>query len=101
MKVLKSRKTSPRRRSLYTNLKSKEECAQDTSPTNDRICTPDRSRPGTTTAFPIGHRGGNDKCATGARLCGREDTTIATGNVRTLRAAGKVEELLHEVDRYK
>ena len=36
-----------------------------------------------------------------AKLRGREDITIATWNVRTLRAAGKVEELLHEMDRYK
>ena len=27
--------------------------------------------------------------------------TIATWNVRTLRATGKVEQLLHEMDRYK
>ena len=32
---------------------------------------------------------------------GREDITIATWNVRTLRAEGKLEELLHEMDRYK
>ena len=41
------------------------------------------------------------QCATGAKLRGREDITIASWNVRTLRAAGKVEELLHEMDRYK
>ena len=41
------------------------------------------------------------KCANGAKLRGREDITIATWNVRTLRVAGKVEELLHEMDRYK
>ena len=68
---------------------------------NDRISIQDRSRLGTTTAFPVGHLGGNDKCATGAKLGGREDIIIATWNVRTLRAAGKVEERLHEVDRYK
>ena len=66
-----------------------------------RISIPDRLQPGTTTAFPVGHQGGNDKCATGAKLRGREDITIATWNVRTLRAAGKVEKLLHEMDRYK
>ena len=65
--------------------------------TDDRISIPNRSRPGTTTAF----QGGNDKCATGAKLRRREDITIATGNVKTLRAAGKVEEFLHEMDRYK
>ena len=69
--------------------------------TNDKISIPDRSRPGTTTAFPVGHQGGNGKCATRAKLRGREDITIATWNVRTLRAAGKMEELLHEMDRYK
>ena len=53
------------------------------------------------TAFPVGHQGGNKKCAIGAKLRGREDIAIATWNVRTLRAAGKVEELLHEMDRYK
>ena len=67
--------------------------------TNDRISIPERSRPGTTTAFPVGHQGRNDKCATGAKLRGR-DITIATWNM-TLRAACKVEELLHEMDRYK
>ena len=69
--------------------------------TNDRISIPDRSRPGTTTAFPVGHQGGNDKCATGAKVRGREDITIATLHVRTLRAVGKVEEHLHGMDRYK
>ena len=69
--------------------------------TNDRIAIPDRSRPCTTTSFPVGHQGGDDKCATGAKLRGREDITIATWNVRTLRAAGKLEEFLHEMDRYK
>ena len=69
--------------------------------TNDRKSIPDRSRPVTTTGFPVGHQRENDKCATGAKLRGREDITSATGNVRTLRAAGKVQELLHEIDRYK
>ena len=68
---------------------------------NDRISIPDWSRPGTTTVFPVRHQGGNDKCATGAKRRGREDITIATWNIRTLRAAGKVEELMHEMDRYK
>ena len=50
---------------------------------------------------PVGHQGGNDKCATGSKLRGREDIAIATWNVRTIRAAGKVEELLREMGRYK
>ena len=37
------------------------------------------------------------ECATGVKLRGREDITIATWNVRTQRAAGKVAELLHEI----
>ena len=69
--------------------------------TSDRISSLDRSRSGTTTAFPVGHQFGNDKYDTGAKLRGREDITIATRNVRTLRAAGKVEELLHEMDQYR
>ena len=69
--------------------------------TNDRIFIPDRSRPSTTTAFPVGQQGGNDKYATGAKHRGRENIAIATWNARTLRAAGKVEELLHEMGRYK
>ena len=56
---------------------------------------------GQTTVFSVGHQGGNDKRATGAEFHGREDITIATWNIRTLRAAGKVEELLHEIDRQK
>ena len=68
--------------------------------TNDGLSIPDRSRPGTTTAFSVGHQGENDKCATGAKLRRREDITIATWTVRTLRAASKEEELLHEMDRY-
>ena len=69
--------------------------------TNDRISIPDQSQPGTTTAFPIEHQGRNNKRTTGTKLCGWEDITIATWVVRTLRAAGKVEDLLHEMDRYK
>ena len=50
---------------------------------------------------PLDTKGGNDKRAADAKLRGREDITTTTWNVRTLRAAGKVEELLHEMDRYK
>ena len=69
--------------------------------TTDRISIPVWSRTATTTEFPVGRQGGNDKCASGAKLRVREDITIATWNVRTLRTAGKVEKLLHEMDRYK
>ena len=67
---------------------------------NDRISKPYRSRPGKTTAFSIGHQGRNAKYATGAKLRGREDITSATGNIETLRT-DKLEELLHEIHRYK
>ena len=62
---------------------------------------PDRSRPGITTALPAEHQVGDDKCAPGAKLREREDITIATWNVRTIKVAGKVEEPLHQIDRYK
>ena len=45
---------------------------------NDRISIPNRSRPVTTTAIPVGHQGGDNKYATGAKLRGREDITITT-----------------------
>ena len=39
--------------------------------------------------------------AQNALLCGREAIAIATWNIRTLRAAGKVKGRLHEMDRHK
>ena len=64
---------------------------------------PDRSPPGSTrTALPTVHQDGGVKYATGAssKLRGR-DITIDTWNKRTLRAAGKLQELTHEMDRYR
>ena len=67
---------------------------------------PDRSSPGSTrTALSIGtdHQDGGVKCDTGAtdtRIRARNNITIGTWNVRTLRAEGKLEELAHEMDRY-
>ena len=48
------------------------------------------------------HQDGGVKCATGAssKIQGR-DITISTWNTRTLRAAGKLQELTHEMDRYR
>ena len=69
--------------------------------TKDKIAIPDRSRPDKTTAFFVGHQGGNAKNLTGAKLSETEDITIATRNGRTLSAAGKLEELLYDIDRYK
>ena len=68
---------------------------------NDTI--PDRSPPGSTRTTPFAaHRDGGVKYATGAssKIRGRDNITIGTWNTRTLRAAGKLQELTHEMDRY-
>ena len=46
---------------------------------------------------------GGVKCATGAssKIRGRDNITIGTWNSRTLRPAGKLQELTHEMDRYR
>ena len=67
---------------------------------------PDRSGPGsTTTALTIDTtQGGSEKLATGAKTTFRlptEEVTIGTWNVRTLHQCGKVQELEHELKRYK
>ena len=49
------------------------------------------------------HKDGGVKYATGEswRIRGRDNITIGTWNTRTLRAAGKLQELKHEMDRYR
>ena len=48
------------------------------------------------------HKGGGVKYATGASSKIHEiDITIGTWNTRTLKAAGKLQELTHEIDRYR
>ena len=49
---------------------------------------------------------GGVKCVIGAtgassKIRGRDNITIGTWNTRTLRAAGKLQELTHEMDRYR
>ena len=64
---------------------------------------PDRSPPGSTRTTPSAvHQDGGVKYATGAssKIRGRDNTTIGTWNTRTLRAACKLQELTHEMDRY-
>ena len=64
---------------------------------------PDRSPPESTRTEPSAvHQDGGVKCATGtsSKIRGR-DITIVTWNTRTLRAAGKLQELTHEMDRYR
>ena len=63
----------------------------------------DRSPPGSTRTAPFAvHQDGDVKYATGAssKIRGR-DITIGTWNTRTLRPAGKLQELAHEMDRYR
>ena len=65
---------------------------------------PDRSPPGPTRTAPSAvHQDGGVKYATGAssKIRGRDNITIGTRNTRTLRAAGKLQELTHEMDRYR
>ena len=66
--------------------------------------TPDRSPPGPTRTAPSAvHQDESVKCATGAssKIRGRDNITIGTWNTRTLRAAGKLQELTHEMDSYR
>ena len=80
--------------------------AQDTShemTTNSDII-PDRSSPGLSRTAPsvVVHQDGGEKYATDAqRVRARNNITIGTWNVRTLRTAGKLKELTHEMDRYR
>ena len=65
---------------------------------------PDRSPAGLTTTAPSAvHQDGGVKYATGAssKIRGRHNITVGTWNTRTLRAAGKLQELTHEMDRYR
>ena len=66
---------------------------------------PDRSQPGITMTAPtVRHRDLGDKYATGVpkikKIRGRENIAIGTWNVRTLRPAGKLEQLTHAINRY-
>ena len=72
--------------------------------TNNTL-TPDRSQPGIKMAAPtIRHRDVGDKYATGVpkikKIRGRENISVGTWNVRTLRPAGKLEQLTHAMSRY-
>ena len=65
---------------------------------------PARSSPATRTAPSVaGHQDGGEKYATDGpkSLRARNNITMGTWNVRSLRAAGKVEELTHEMKRYR
>ena len=66
---------------------------------------PDRSLPGLTrTALSAVYQGGSGKHTTGVinnKLRARDSIIIGTWNVRTLSATGKLEELTHEMNRYR
>ena len=71
--------------------------------TNNQLI-PDRSPPGSDrTALSAVHQDGGVKYATGAssKIHGRDNITIGAWNTRILRAAGKLQELTHEMDGYK
>ena len=64
---------------------------------------PDRWPPGLSMTAPSAvHQDGDVNHATGAssKIRGRDNITIETWNTRRLRAAGKLQELTHEMDRY-
>ena len=64
----------------------------------------DRLPPGSTRSAPSTvHQDGGVKYATGAssKIRGRDNINISTWNTRTLRPAGKLQELTHEMDRYR
>ena len=65
---------------------------------------PDRRSTGLTRpAPPVVHQDGRDKCTTGGpdkTMRSRDNTIIATWNVRTIRQVGKLKELTHELENY-
>ena len=65
---------------------------------------PNRPPYGSTRTAPYAvHQEGGARHATGAssRICGRDNIAIGTWNTRTSRAAGKFQELTHEMGRYR
>ena len=65
---------------------------------------PDRTPPRLTRTGPSAvHQDRGVKCATGAssKIRGRDNITIGTWITRTLRTVGKLQELTHEMDRYR
>ena len=68
---------------------------------------PARSSPGSTRTAPSApHQDGGEKCVTGVnkkknRIRVRDNITIGTWNVRTLKDEGKIHELVYEMERYQ
>ena len=73
-------------------------------PKTSNYTIPDRSPLGSTRAAPSAvHQDGGVKYAIGAssKIRGKDNITIGTWNTRALRAAGKLQELTQEIDRYR
>ena len=87
-------------------LDQDELCSRNTIMNNiNSILIPDRSQPGITMAAPtVTHRDIAVKYATGVpkinKISGSKNISVGTWNVRTLRTAGKLEQLTHAMGRY-
>ena len=87
-------------------LRQAELCPRHTMKMNTKnTLIPDWSQPGITmTAHTVRHRDVGDKYATGVpkikKIRGRENISVGTWNVRTLRPAGKLEQLAYAMRRY-
>ncbi len=65
---------------------------------------PDRSSPGSSRTAPaVKYQGGGEKYIIGTKdkINSRDNIVIGTWNVRTLNREGKLEELAHEMGRYR
>ena len=85
---------------------TKPTCPRDTTMKTARTnLIPARLSAGSSRTAPsAAHQDGGDKCATGAeksKLRGKDSIVIRTWNVRTLSMEGKIEELVHEMNRYQ
>ena len=83
-----------------------ELCPRNTMMMNtNNTLTPFRSQPGITMiALTVRHRDVGDKYTTGVpkikKIRGRENISVETWNVRTLRLSGKVEQLTRAMSRF-
>ena len=87
-------------------LRQAELCPRNTMMMNtNNTSIPDRSQPGIKMTAPtVRHRDVGDKYATGVpkikQIRGRENISVGTWNVRTLRPAGKLEQMTHAMRGY-
>ena len=87
-------------------LRQAELCPRNTMMRNtNNTLIPDRSQPGITISAPtVRNRDVGDKYAAGVpkikKIRGRENISVGTWKVRTLRPAGKLKQLTHAMGRY-